>query len=123
MSRMSPSRSPSGGPVRTERGARNRGAIFNPGLSLFAEGGYDAAPMIQIAERARLSKAVIYDHFSPKAELYRALLDREAAALLDALAAAVPPAELSSPDRRLRAGLEAFFRHAEQEPVAWRLLI
>ena len=92
-------------------------------MELFAEQGYETASMLGIAARAQLSKSVIYDHFSSKADLHRALLEREADALLSDLARAVPPPDASTPRERLRSGIEAFFRYAEDRPVAWRLLI
>jgi AcrR family transcriptional regulator len=117
-----PSARPSGR-ARTTRGERSRQAILDAALALFSERGYDAAAMAEIAERAGLSKSVIYDHFRSKAELHRALLEREAEALLGNLAAAVPAPDAASAAERLRAGVEAFFRYAEERPVAWRLLI
>ncbi|HEY0633176.1 MAG TPA: TetR/AcrR family transcriptional regulator [Thermoleophilaceae bacterium] len=111
------------GRARTERGERSRGAILDAAKALFSERGYDRASMATVASEAGLSKSVIYDHFDSKADLQRALLEREAEALLSYLAASVPgPAEASA-EQRLRAGVEAFFRYAEDQPVAWRLLI
>src|SRR5439155_1349615 len=109
--------------VRTPRGERSREAILNAAMELFAEQGYETASMLGIAARAQLSKSVIYDHFGSKADLHRALLEREADALLSDLARAVPPPDASTPRERLRCGIEAFFRYAEDRPVAWRLLI
>jgi hypothetical protein len=50
-------------------------------------------------------------------------LEREADALLASLASSVPTAAESGAAERLRAGIDAFFRYAEERPVAWRLLI
>ena len=109
--------------VRTPRGERSREAVLNAAMGLFAEQGYEAASMLGIAERAQLSKSVIYDHFGSKADLHRALLEREADALLSEVARAVPAPDTSTPGERLRSGIDAFFRYAEDRPVAWRLLI
>jgi AcrR family transcriptional regulator len=92
-------------------------------MSLFSERGYHAASIAAVAAEAGLSKSVIYDHFASKADLHRALLEREAEALLSNLAAAVPAPGEATAERRLRAGVDAFFRYAEERPVAWRLLI
>jgi AcrR family transcriptional regulator len=92
-------------------------------MELFAEQGYESSAMIDIARRAGLSKSVIYDHFPSKAELHRALLEREADALLSSLAHSVPAPDASAADVRLKAGIEAFFSYARERPVAWQLLI
>jgi len=109
--------------ARTARGQRSREAIFTAAMGLFAEQGYEAASMVDIADRAALSKSVIYDHFASKGELHRALLEREADALLSNLAETLPGADEASAGARLKAGIEAFFAYAEERPVAWRLLV
>jgi len=64
--------------------------ILEAAERVFAEHGYDAAPMQEIARRAGLSMGVIYGIFPGKAELYAALLDargREVVALAQQVAA------------------------------------
>ena len=48
---------------------------------VFVAKGYHAAAMDDIAERAGVSKPVLYQHFPGKLELYLALLDTQAEAL------------------------------------------
>ena len=52
---------------------------------MFVANGYHAAAMDDIAERAGVSKPVLYQHFPGKLELYLALLDTQAEALGDAV--------------------------------------
>ena len=48
---------------------------------VFVANGYHAAAMDDIAERAGVSKPVLYQHFPGKLELYLALLDTQAETL------------------------------------------
>jgi AcrR family transcriptional regulator len=100
--------------------ADRREAILAAALEVFSEGGYHETTLDTVAERAAVSKALIYEHFSSKRELHRALLDRYAhellARILEATESAVPGEE------RLRAGADAFLRFVEERPGAWRMV-
>lgn len=90
-------------------------------MELFAEHGYEAASMAEIARAGGVTPAVIYDHFASKAELAVELLERETKALLGFVAGALAEA----PDdaaARMRAGVDAFFTYVEEHRFAWRLL-
>ncbi len=70
-------------------------AILDAAVLVLAERGV-AAPMEEIARRARVSKQTIYNHYGSKAELVRALCERrmvEFAAPLEAAGAAGHPAQ------------------------------
>ena len=59
---------------RLPRSAR-RTQLLEAAQAAFVESGYHAAAMDDIAERAGVSKPVLYQHFPGKLELYLALLD------------------------------------------------
>src|SRR6476659_7302277 len=59
---------------RLPRSAR-RAQLLEAAQAAFVESGYHAAAMDDIAERAGVSKPVLYQHFPGKLELYLALLD------------------------------------------------
>ena len=61
---------------------------------MFVSQGYHAAAMDEIAERAGVSKPVLYQHFPGKLELYLALLDES----VDTLVETVRDALRSNPD-------------------------
>ena len=75
--------------ARLPRSARRK-QLLAAAQEVFVANGYHAAAMDDIAERAGVSKPVLYQHFPGKLELYLALLDTQAEALgetvLDALA-------------------------------------
>ena len=82
--------------------------------------GYHAAAMDEIAERAGVSKPVLYQHFPGKLELYLALLDES----IDALNAAVRTALESTTDnkQRVSATFTAFFDFVGSTGQAFRLV-
>src|ERR1700743_1188378 len=53
-----------------------RGKLLMAASDSFVSRGYHAAGMDEIAERAGVSKPVLYQHFSSKLELYLAVLQR-----------------------------------------------
>jgi AcrR family transcriptional regulator len=66
---------------RQEERDRRRGEIVDAAEALYAEVGWDAVTMDQVARRARLSRALVYVYFKDKADLHFALVERA----LDAL--------------------------------------
>src|SRR6201992_2736815 len=68
--------------ARLPRQARRR-QLLGAAQEVFVSQGYHAAAMDEIAERAGISKPVLYQHFPSKLELYLALLDESVDALID----------------------------------------
>src|SRR5439155_136396 len=60
---------------RLPRSARRK-QLLGAAQEVFVANGYHAAAMDDIAERAGVSKPVLYQHFPGKLELYLALLDQ-----------------------------------------------
>ena len=54
---------------------QRRAQVLDAARAVFVESGYYAAGMDDIAERAGVSKPVLYQHFPSKLDLYLALLD------------------------------------------------
>src|SRR3954447_19497686 len=67
--------------TRLPRMARRR-QLLAAAQEVFVAQGYHAAAMDEIAERAGVSKPVLYQHFPGKLELYLALLDEHAEGLV-----------------------------------------
>jgi len=82
---------------RLPRPARRK-QLLGAAQEIFVAQGYHAAAMDEIAERAGVSKPVLYQHFPGKLELYLALLDQHA----DDLVAKVRVALQSTTDNRQR---------------------
>jgi AcrR family transcriptional regulator len=87
---------------------------------VFVSQGYHAAAMDEIAERAGVSKPVLYQHFPGKLDLYLALLDESVTTLLDT----VRDALRSNPDpkQRVAATFVAYFEYVGGKGEAYRLV-
>ena len=64
-------------------GKQRREQLLDVGRALFAERGYEATSVEEIAAKAGVSKPVVYEHFGGKEGLYAVVVDREMQLLLD----------------------------------------
>lgn len=105
--------------TRLPRIAR-RAQLLAAAESVFVVNGYHAAAMDDIADRAGVSKPVLYQHFPGKLELYLALLDQSAEQFL----ARVHEALASTHDnkQRVAATVEAYFDYIDDPTGSHRLL-
>ncbi|MFI5714052.1 TetR/AcrR family transcriptional regulator [Kribbella sp. NPDC051620] len=80
-------------PRRTTRvrmtSADRREQLIVIARGLFAEKGYEATSVEEIAARAEVSKPVVYEHFGGKEGLYAVVVDREVRKLLDTVTASL----------------------------------
>ncbi|BCY05471.1 TetR/AcrR family transcriptional regulator [Actinoplanes sp. L3-i22] len=106
-------------PTRLPRSARRK-QLLAAAQQIFVAHGYHAAAMDDIAERAGVSKPVLYQHFPGKLELYLALLDTHC----DAIIAKVRSALLATPDNkeRVKGAVRAYFDFMDHESEAFRLV-
>jgi AcrR family transcriptional regulator len=97
-----------------------RRQLLDAALEVFVAQGYHAAAMDEIAERAGVSKPVLYQHFPGKLELYLALLDQS----VDELVETVHRALDSTTDnkQRVAATFSAYFEYVAGEGQAFRLV-
>ncbi len=105
--------------TRLPRPARRR-QLLGAAQEVFVAQGYHAAAMDEIAERAGVSKPVLYQHFPGKLELYLALLDES----IDELVGIVREALSSTTDNKQRvpATFQAFFDFVSSSGEAFRLV-
>jgi AcrR family transcriptional regulator len=99
-----------------------RTGILDAALAVFSQRGYHAASIDDIASEAGVSKALIYEHFASKQELYADLIARNARELNQRVVGALVGVEVESGVGRLATGLEAFFAFVEERRDAWRML-
>ncbi|WP_224766132.1 TetR/AcrR family transcriptional regulator [Nocardioides campestrisoli] len=107
------------------RGARmprreRRAQLLDSALEVFVAHGYHAAAMDDIAERAGVSKPVLYQHFPGKLELYMALLDDSCNAITESIRAAL--ASTQDNKQRVADAIAAFYSYVAQETGAFRLV-
>ena len=108
---------------RLPRSARRR-QLLAAAQEVFVANGYHAAAMDDIAERAGVSKPVLYQHFPGKLELYLALVDEQADALTTAIREGL--AHTDDNRERIHGVLSAYFEFvdgtARSAPGAFRLI-
>jgi AcrR family transcriptional regulator len=116
---------PGAGSGANRRGTRlprdeRRGQLLAAASEVFVDRGYHAAGMDEIADRAGVSKPVLYQHFSSKVELYLAVLARH----VDNLVSGVRQALRTTTDNRQRvhAAVQAFFEFIEHDGQGYRLI-
>ncbi len=100
--------------------SQRRAQLLEAAQEVFVSHGYHAAAMDDIAERAGVSKPVLYQHFPSKLDLYLALLDAGAEELVGRMREALG----STRDNRQRvaAALDAYFAFVDDSGEAFRLL-
>ncbi|RKT16049.1 TetR family transcriptional regulator [Streptomyces sp. 1114.5] len=105
--------------ARLPRSAR-REQLLGAAQEVFVAHGYHAAAMDDIADRAGVSKPVLYQHFPGKLELYLALLDKHCDALVESTREAL--STTSDNKQRVANTMEAYFNYVSSESGAFRLV-
>ncbi len=108
---------PRGG--RMPRNAR-RAQLLESALEVFVAQGYHAAAMDDIAERAGVSKPVLYQHFPGKLDLYLALLDHSCDTIIDATRRALEATDNNK--ERVAATMQVFYDYVANAQGAFRLV-
>jgi AcrR family transcriptional regulator len=88
--------------------------------ALFAERGYAAVTMDEIAAAIGVTKPLLYNYFGNKERLYIACMERAGDALIATIAEAVR--ETENPGDALGAGVRAFFSFLDSDRSAWAVL-
>lgn len=89
--------------------------------AVFAERGYTATSMDEIADRVGVSKPMIYEYFGSKEGLLVACIRQVRTELREQTAQSVIGA--STAEEALRSGLVAFFRFTDDHRRSWELLL
>ena len=106
------------GPSEIIRGGRmprslRRKQLLAAAQEVFVANGYHAAAMDDIAERAGVSKPVLYQHFPGKLELYLALLDTQTETLARTVSDALAATEDNQ--KRIHGVLSAYFGFVDRD--------
>ena len=97
-----------------------RAQLLDSALEVFVAQGYHAAAMDDIAERAGVSKPVLYQHFPGKLDLYLALLDVACDQVIENCRSAL--AATHDNKTRVAAAMAAFYTYVAAENGAFRLV-
>jgi len=101
-------------------GKERREQLLDIGRSLFAERGFEAASIEEIASRASVSKPVVYEHFGGKEGLYAVVVDREMSHLLEQVTGALTGGH---PRELLEQAALALLTYIEDETDGFRILV
>ena len=101
-------------------GQERRAQLLDVGRSVFAEVGYEAASIEEIAKRAQITKPVVYEHFGGKEGLYAVVVDREVRRLVDLITSALVG---DHPRVLLEQAALAFLTYIEDEPEGFTILV
>jgi AcrR family transcriptional regulator len=96
-----------------------RAQLIDVGRIVFAKRGYEAASLEEIADRAKVSRPVLYEHFGGKEGLYAVVIDREMEYLVRRIAEAIAT---GTPRERVEAAALAFLSYVKDHPDGFAIL-
>lgn len=100
-------------------GPRRRQQLLDVGRAVFAENGFDATTVEEVARRAEVSKPVVYAHFGGKDGLYAAVVEREMGRLLGMVTEALSGGH---PRELLEQAARALLDYVENQTDGFRVL-
>jgi AcrR family transcriptional regulator len=100
--------------------AERRDQLLLVARAIFAEKGFQATTMDDIAKEAGFTKPILYQYFESKTELYREIVNQTAKKLMSSLQTAV--AEVESPRAKIEVAFRVYFEMVVSETDAFRIL-
>lgn len=99
--------------------AERRAQLMEVGCEVFAETGFENASLEVIAQRAGVTKPIIYEHFGGKEGLHAAIVEQE----MDILVGRVMEAMSGgTPRERFEGAVVEFMNYAAEEPAGFAVL-
>lgn len=99
-----------------------RAVILASARTVFADAGYDRASMRVVAKAAGITTPVLYDHFASKADLYAALVETEADALISAWEHEGLEVPDGSVEQLFRRTIGTIFDWVAANETSWRII-
>jgi len=96
-----------------------RAQLIEVGRVVFAKRGYDGATLEEIAERAKVTRPVLYEHFGGKEGLYAVIVDREMEYLVRRIVESISS---GTPRDRMAAAALAFLTYVKDQPEGFSIL-
>ena len=101
-------------------GTERREQLIRVGRQLFADKGYEAVTVEEVAAEAGVSKPLVYEHFGGKEGLYAVVVDREMNDLLGRIQTALAP---DRPKVMLQSVVLAWLDYIATETEGFRVLV
>ncbi len=102
---------------------QRREQLLDVTKELVGERGFHGLSIEAVAQRAGISRPVVYGHFGDLRGLLEAMLEREGAKALRQLAEVLPVDADDAPQRALRPALRGYLEAVRADPVTWRLVL
>jgi len=102
-------------------GKERREQLLDVSRALFAEKGFEATSIEEIAHRASVSKPVVYEHFGGKEGIYAVVVDREMQRLMDQIVEALDGGD--HPRELLERAASALLDYIEGSTDGFRILV
>jgi AcrR family transcriptional regulator len=96
-----------------------RAQLIDVGRIVFAKRGYEGASIEEIADRAKVSRPIVYEHFGGKEGLYAVIVDREMDYVVRRISDAITT---GSPRARLESASLAFLTYVKDHPDGFAIL-
>jgi AcrR family transcriptional regulator len=110
------------GPRRRLSAEERRESILDAANNVFGAHGFENVRIDDVAVAAGISKALIYEHFGSKQELYGELMNRAAIELLGVLVQAASAPGMEGP-LRMENAAAAGFQWVQEHPHAFHMFI
>lgn len=108
-----------GSKSRRLSGTERRAQLIDVGRAVFAKRGYEATSMEEIADRAKVSKPIVYEHFGGKEGLYAVVVDREMDYVVRRIVEAIAS---GTPRERVEQASLAFLTYVQDHPDGFAVL-
>lgn len=99
---------------------QRRTQLLEIGRQVFAERGFGATSVEEIALRAGVSKPILYDHFGGKEDLFAAVVEEELHYIQDSITNAVMT---GTPRARLEQATLAYLNYVHDRPLGFAVLL
>src|ERR1051325_3186234 len=99
--------------------SERRAQLIDVGRSVFAKRGYEATSVEEIADRAKVSKPIVYEHFGGKEGLYAVIVDREMEYVIRRISEAIAT---GTPRERVEHAALAFLTYVKDQPDGFAIL-
>jgi AcrR family transcriptional regulator len=96
-----------------------RAQLIDVGRVVFAKRGYEGASIEEIADRAKVSRPIVYEHFGGKEGLYAVVVDREMDYVVRRITEAIAT---GTPRARIESASLAFLTYVKDNPEGFAIL-
>ncbi len=99
--------------------AERRDQLIQVGRKVFAENGYEATSVEELAAAAKVSKPIVYEHFGGKEGLYAVIVDREMEHVISRISEAIAE---GTPRERAERAVVSFLTYVRDHPAGFAVL-